>query len=133
MYKPCLSDQAGPFFIDMERYFLCLTILEYYNILMNMKNSVDERALQKTSRALKSIAHPARLRILMILGCAGKFSVSELQRALGISQSMTSQHLAAMRAQGVLTAAKVENKVFYSIGNKEVLKIIACMKNCAGR
>lgn len=82
--------------------------------------------------ALKSIAHPARLRMLMLLGCAKELSVSEIQDEMGLTQSMTSQHLLAMKARGVLKTEKRDNKVFYSIQNKDVLKVISCMKQCSG-
>ncbi|MFA4980911.1 MAG: metalloregulator ArsR/SmtB family transcription factor [Candidatus Omnitrophota bacterium] len=83
--------------------------------------------------ALKSIAHRDRLKILMLLACRKELSVSELQKGVGLTQSMTSQHLLAMKARGVLLSEKRDNRVFYSIRNKNVLKVMACMKKCAGK
>lgn len=98
-----------------------------------MKNTADNERITEMALALKSIAHPDRLRILMLLGCKEKLSVSEIQQSIGMTQPMTSQHLAAMRARGVLAADKKDNKVFYSIGDKKVLKVISCMKKCSGK
>ncbi|MFH1189509.1 MAG: metalloregulator ArsR/SmtB family transcription factor [Candidatus Omnitrophota bacterium] len=97
---------------------------------MKSRNGND-RAVSMAG-ALRSIAHPDRLRILMLLGCEKELSVSEIQAKIGLTQSMTSQHLAAMKAKGVLTADKRDNRVFYSIYNRDVLKVISCMKKCAG-
>ncbi len=80
--------------------------------------------------ALKSIAHPDRLRILNLLGCEGELSVSCIKKATGLSQPMTSQHLLLMRERGILSSTRRENKVYYSIANRDVLKVIDCMKRC---
>lgn len=112
-----------------------LTILEYCNILIIMKKAsivLGDADAARMALAIKCIAHPDRLRILMLLGCKKELSVSVIQREIGLTQSMTSQHLIAMKARGVLAAEKRDNKVFYSIYNKHVLKIIECMKQCAG-
>lgn len=95
-----------------------------------MKSETKTDRAVEMALALKSIAHPDRLRILMLLGCEGKLSVSEIQAKIGLTQPMTSQHLLAMKARGVLMTDKRDNKVFYSIKNKDVLKVISCMKQC---
>lgn len=98
-----------------------------------MKNANKKDMAVEMALALKSIAHPVRLRIVMLLGCERRLSVSEIQKKIGLTQSMTSQYLAAMKGRGVLVADKRDNKVFYSIKNKDVLKVISCMKPCAGK
>ncbi len=82
--------------------------------------------------ALKSMAHPDRLRILNLLDCKKICTVTDIQRALKITQSMTSQHLLSMKAQGVLQSKKKKNKVYYSIKNPQVTKVIKCMTKCQG-
>ena len=81
--------------------------------------------------ALKAIAHPDRIRILLALGCRKRLSVSELQAAVGLTQPMTSEHLSAMRAQGIIAPERSENKMYYSIVHTDVLKVIACVSRCA--
>ena len=82
------------------------------------------------AKALKCIAHPDRLAILNLLGCKKRCAVYDIQRSVGLTQSMTSQHLLAMKAHGVLASEKVKNSVFYFINNKNVLSVIKCMKDC---
>jgi ArsR family transcriptional regulator len=86
--------------------------------------------LTRISKVLKSIAHPDRLMILNLLGCSSALTVSEIKAATGLTQSMTSQHLISMKTRGVLVSSKKKNRVFYSISNKDVLKVISCMKKC---
>ena len=97
-----------------------------------MSTNANREKIGQMALALKSMAHPDRLRILMLLGCSEELSVSAIQKAVGLTQAMTSQHLLAMKARGILNARKRDNKVFYSIRNKDVLKVIACMRRCAG-
>jgi len=90
----------------------------------------DKAFVLRASQALKSISHADRLSILMLLGCGKELSVSAIQSETGLTQSMTSQHLAAMRRSGILSGKRDKNKVYYSIANKDILKVISCMKNC---
>ena len=110
-----------------------MTILEYCNILIRMKNPPGGKKLEFMASALKGMAHPARIRILMLLGCSARLSVSRIQAETGLTQSMTSQHLLAMKSAGLLASEKERNKVFYFINNKDVMKVISCMNNCAER
>jgi len=94
---------------------------------------MDGQKMISMAEALKSIAHPKRLRLVMILGCNKSMSVTEIQKALGISQSMTSQHLHALKINGIIKSQKNKNKVYYSIKDRNVIKLISCMKNCGGQ
>jgi ArsR family transcriptional regulator len=69
--------------------------------------------LQDTSRALKALADPTRLRLLQLLSQA-ELSVAELTRILEASQSTVSQHLALLREAGLLTDRKDGTKSYHS-------------------
>jgi arsenate reductase len=62
---------------------------------------VDPRA-DEVAHRLRALADPVRLRLLGLLG-RGDCPVGPLAAALGISQSLTSFHLAALRDAGMLT------------------------------
>ena len=51
------------------------------------------------------LGHPARVRILELLR-EGEHSVGELQVALGLDSSGTSQHLGVLRRQGILESRR---------------------------
>ena len=49
-----------------------------------------------------AIAHPLRLRALLLLDQEGELCVCELTHALGVSQPMVSRHLAQLRQWGMV-------------------------------
>ncbi len=79
------------------------------------------------AHCVKSIAHPIRLSILAIL-VNGERNVQDLTKALGTTQSNVSQHLAQMRARGVLKTSRRGNRTFYDVANPKVGKLVDLMK-----
>ena len=92
-----------------------------------MNNILEDEQLQRAAETLRVVSHPARLRIVEVL-VDGERSVTEIQDALGITQSQTSQHLSNMRVRGVLKCRKDGNMVYYSIANPDVVKVIHCIR-----
>lgn len=72
---------------------------------------------------LKTLANPRRLRILHRLA-DGPISVARLASDLGISQPNASQHLAMMRAAGVVDSERAGREVRYRIADPEI--VVAC-------
>lgn len=79
------------------------------------------------ARALKSIAHPLRLKILCILG-EQEACVQEIVEIVGTSQSNISQHLAILRDKEILVTRKDANRVYYRVGDSRVLQLIGMMR-----
>lgn len=73
---------------------------------------------------LKSISHEGRLLVLCYLSEAGEMSVGELARRVGLSQSALSQHLARLRAEGLVATRKEAQSVFYRIDQPKVLRLL---------
>jgi len=88
-----------------------------------------EQNVSFIAEALKIIAHPQRIRILEILK-EGELYVSQIQNKLRVKQSITSQHLNAMKSKGILRARREGNTVYYSLQNRNILKIINCIQSC---
>ncbi len=86
-----------------------------------------QQQVDKAAHCVKAIAHPLRLSILAYL-VHGEKNVQELTQLLGTTQSNVSQHLAHMRARGVLKASRRGNHTFYSVANPKVSKLIELMK-----
>ena len=93
-------------------------------------NTQDAISLEETAMILRSIAHPDRLQILTLLSKSKELSVSEIQEAIGIKQSITSQHLAILKNRGVLVSRRNGNATLYSLMNKKVLQVISCISAC---
>lgn len=83
--------------------------------------------IQLAARALKSIAHPLRLKILCVLGDQ-EACVQDIVDAVGTSQSNISQHLAILREKGVLVTRKDANRVFYRVGDQRTLQLVGMMR-----
>jgi DNA-binding transcriptional ArsR family regulator len=96
-----------------------------------MNNASGARTFDTAARMLKAIAHPVRVEIINLLSKSERLSVNELKEKLDITQSMTSQHLAQLRNTGVLGSTKEANVCYYYILNKNVLKLLNCIKNCS--
>lgn len=87
-----------------------------------------EEDIQQAAHAIKSIAHPLRLKILCVLG-EQEISVQDIVEQVGTSQSNISQHLAILRDKGVLISRKDANKVYYRIGDLRTIKLIGMMRD----
>lgn len=73
------------------------------------------------------LGHPARVRILELL-CDGERSVGDLQTALDLDSSGTSQHLTAMRRQGLLESRRDGNSVLYSVKDPRIFQVLESAK-----
>ena len=83
--------------------------------------------IETATRALKTIAHPLRLKILCMIG-ADEACVQDIVDTVGTSQSNISQHLAILRDKEVLLSRKDANRVFYRVGDPRTLQLIAMMR-----
>lgn len=72
----------------------------------------------------KPLANAKRLEIIYALG-EGEKSVAELKAILGLPTPNVSQHLAALRASGLVTTRRAGASIFYSIADPKILK--ACV------
>lgn len=89
----------------------------------------SETDIYNASRSLKAMGHPLRLKILCILASVKETSVQDLVELVGTSQSNISQHLSILRDKDILTSRKDANKVFYRIGDDNILTLMATMRD----
>lgn len=71
----------------------------------------------------KVLGHPVRVRVLELLR-DGERSVGDLQAALEIDSSGTSQHLSALRRQGLLESRREGTSVFYRVKDPRTFQIL---------
>jgi len=91
---------------------------------MNLEELAPKAA--EAESFLKALANRHRLMILCELH-KGESSVSALQRALGLSQSSLSQHLARLREDELVCTRRESQAVFYSLASEEVRRVIALL------
>lgn len=88
----------------------------------NMKKKCTE-----VSSIMKAISHPQRLMIMCYL-CEGEKNVSEILALCEISQSQLSQFLNRMHREKLLKVRKESQFSYYSIADKNVIKLIQSMQ-----
>ena len=91
-----------------------------------MNINFPSNALLTVSALLKSMSNPRRLLVLCEL-LGGERSVGELEQVTGLSQSALSQHLAKLRGQGLVSARRQSQNIFYSLADTDVDQIIGLL------
>ena len=76
------------------------------------------------AQLFRVLGHPLRIRILEVLS-DGERTVGDLQAELELDSSSTSQHLAALRRQGVLDSRRAGTSVYYRIRDPRVSQLLA--------
>jgi DNA-binding transcriptional ArsR family regulator len=76
---------------------------------------------------LKTLANVRRLEIIHLLA-DGPREVSRLAEEMGISQPNVSQHLAVMRAAGVVEAERDGREVRYRLADPEIIEACETMR-----
>lgn len=87
---------------------------------MNKQLALTDAQFDQLAGCLKVLASPLRLRLLMIVG-SGDWTVGQIARMAGISDSVASIHLARMSSRGCIRSRKQANSVRYSIAAPAVL------------
>ncbi|WP_315834289.1 metalloregulator ArsR/SmtB family transcription factor [Bradyrhizobium prioriisuperbiae] len=80
------------------------------------------------SRLLSLLGNANRLLILCYLMMRKEMNVGELVAAVDLSQSALSQHLTKLREDGLVTARRDSQHVFYRIADPRVTKLIKVLK-----
>jgi DNA-binding transcriptional ArsR family regulator len=75
------------------------------------------------SRLFAALANPARLRIVEHLA-SGATSVNEIADAVGLKQSITSQHLAALLGAGVVVYTRNGNQRIYQLRGPRITRVL---------
>ncbi len=76
---------------------------------------------------LRALANERRLMILCKLVEWGEANVTALAEAVGLSQSALSQHLAKMRAEGLVAYRRESQTLWYRIADKRIEQLFATL------
>jgi DNA-binding transcriptional ArsR family regulator len=80
---------------------------------------------------MKLMSSEARLRLLCRLG-EGEASVGDLAGYAGIAQAATSQHLAKLRAEGVVDVRRDAQTIFYRLRDPAAVRVIEALCDIYG-
>lgn len=86
-------------------------------------DSLEGRA-EEVETLLSLLANRRRLIILCQLLRDGELSVGEIVRRLDLTQSALSQHLALMRAAGVVTTRREGTTIYYSLTDQRAIGLM---------
>ena len=98
--------------------------------MSDLKIRVDSKKLERAAYILKCVAHPMRISIIDLLEQRASLTVSELQAALLVEQSLLSHHLTNMRDKGIVETRRQGKNVFYFLTDNSISLIIDCIKGC---
>lgn len=76
------------------------------------------------SETLKALGHPARLCIVHGLLTNEGCNVSYMQSCLNIPQSTVSQHLAKLKAAGIIEGTREGLEMKYKVVNEDAIRIL---------
>ncbi len=91
------------------------------------KTPMDSQTLERTTQLFDALSHPARLRIVELL-CRGERPVNDIAETLSLSQSGTSQHLAALTRVGVLAVEPHGTTRIYRIRGHRIGRILTLIE-----
>lgn len=93
-----------------------------------MKLTVDpmQAAADQASELLKALSNRHRLLLLCQL-MGGERSVGELADAVGLRDSTVSQHLALLRKDGIVSARRDAQSIYYSIASKPARELLTTL------
>lgn len=89
-------------------------------------NDEMEKHAAAAAAFLGGLASAPRMKILCQLS-GGERSVGALVAATGIPQSSMSQHLAKLKAEGIVGSRREHRTVFYSISNPLALSVMSVL------
>jgi DNA-binding transcriptional ArsR family regulator len=93
---------------------------------MEMNIDIMEAAADSASDLLKALANRHRLLIVCQL-IDGERSVGDLAEFLGLRDSTVSQHLALLRKDGLVSARREAQTIYYSIASDPAREILAAL------
>jgi DNA-binding transcriptional ArsR family regulator len=102
-------------------------------------DAADGAALKKLARQaghaaqlLKLLGNEKRLLVLCFLAARGEMTVGEIVGVVKLSPSALSQHLARLRADGLVTFRRTSQTLHYRVADKKALRLMQVLKEIYG-
>lgn len=87
----------------------------------------EEKKIEKAAYVLKAVAHPLRIKIILMLQENSELNVSAIYKNLNAEQSLISHHLINMRDKGILEIRRSGKNIYYFLVDNAVADIIDCI------
>lgn len=83
----------------------------------------------EAARLLRNLSNEHRLLILCHLSAQTELSVGALVEEIGLSQSALSQHLARLRADGLVAYRRDAQSLHYCIADPDVVRVLSVLRD----
>lgn len=83
----------------------------------------------EVATVLGALSNERRLMILCKLVESGEASVGQLAETVGLGQSATSQHLARMREEGLVTTRREAQTIWYRVADPRIEALLGKLKD----
>ncbi|MEZ0485689.1 ArsR/SmtB family transcription factor [Fibrella aquatica] len=87
----------------------------------------EEKKIEKAAYVLKAVAHPLRIKIILMLHENKELNVSAIYKNLNAEQSLISHHLINMRDKGILEIRRSGKNIYYFLVDNSVATVIECI------
>ena len=89
------------------------------------------KQIADSARMLKAVANEKRLQILFAVSDK-EMNVGEIERLVNLSQSALSQHLAVLRAAGIVSTRRNAQTIFYKLKDDKVKELLNLLQKLFG-
>jgi len=79
--------------------------------------------LRRSSNIFRALAHPLRMRMVGIIWNQTSICVNEIFEAMGIEQSLASQHLRILRQAQLVTTHRQGKFIYYTVDQDKMLSV----------
>lgn len=117
------SEKNIPVFVNQTLLYIC-----YQSNLASMNIQDMENNSEQAALLMGMLSNPKRLMILCQL-LDGEKSVMALVEAIGISQSALSQHLAKLRAAGLVATRRDAQTIYYRSAGREAVAVLELLNS----
>ncbi len=87
----------------------------------------DTQSFSEAAECLRTLAHPARLRMVQLL-LNGRYTVGEIAADCEIPDNVASEHLRLMQRCGFFTSTREGRNVYYAVAEPHLEKIMRCIE-----
>ena len=95
--------------------------------------AIDTRSIKNSAQIIRAIRHNLRKELLQLIHSRGRMTVSEMYHMLNLEQSVTSQHLAALRQAGFVKTERNGKNIYYSINYDHLQHVQGIVDKLIGR
>ena len=89
------------------------------------------KQIADSARMLKAVANEKRLQILFAVADK-EMNVGEIEKLVNLSQSALSQHLAVLRAAGIVSTRRNAQTIFYKLKDNQVKELLSLLQKLFG-